>query len=61
MLLGLLMTIKYKVGKKFNRVKVYPSKHLTESFLKNKDIKEIIVSIQKCTGISLDADRRFFN
>jgi len=44
---------KNKVGKKFNRLKVYPSKVLSKEFLERKDIKEVIVSIQNIESYKL--------
>ncbi len=42
-----------KMGKKYNRVQVYPPKHITEDFLDDKEIKEIIVSIQNIQSFKL--------
>ena len=51
--IGFIDDDKNKVGKKFNRVKVYPPKSLTDSFIDNKNIKEIIVSIQNVKSFRL--------
>ncbi len=51
--IGFIDDNKNKVGKKFNRVKVYSSDKLTENFIKGKDIKEIIVSIQNIQSYKL--------
>ena len=37
---------KSKIGKKINRVKVHISKHITQEFIDNNKIEEIIISIQ---------------
>jgi FlaA1/EpsC-like NDP-sugar epimerase len=43
---GFIDDDKNKVGKKYNRIKVFHSQKVTEDFLKERNIKEIIVSIQ---------------
>ena len=50
---GFIDDDKNKVGKKYNRVKVYPSKQLSEAFIKSKNINEIIVSIQNIQSYKL--------
>ena len=50
---GFIDDNKNKVGKKYNRVKVYSSDKLTESFIKGKEIREIIVSIQNIQSYQL--------
>jgi FlaA1/EpsC-like NDP-sugar epimerase len=42
-----------KIGKKYNRLKVYSPQVLTEDFLIKKEIKEIIVSIQNIQSYQL--------
>ena len=42
-----------KIGKQFNRIKVYSIKSITEDFIKKHDIKEIIISIQNIDSLSL--------
>ncbi len=42
-----------KIGKKYNRVKVYSPKKITESFIQSKNIKEVIVSIQNVQSFRL--------
>ncbi|MCB0461046.1 MAG: polysaccharide biosynthesis protein, partial [Flavobacteriaceae bacterium] len=41
---GFIDDDKSKVGKKYNRIKVFHSQKITEDFLKERNIKEIIVS-----------------
>ncbi len=50
---GFIDDDKSKIGKKFNRVKVYPSKVLHKDFLESKNIKEVIVSIQNIESYKL--------
>lgn len=52
-IIGFIDDDKNKIGKKYNRVKVYPPKSLNGSFIKNKDLKEIIVSIQNVKSYRL--------
>jgi FlaA1/EpsC-like NDP-sugar epimerase len=45
-IVGFIDDDKKKIGKKYNRIKVYSSDVLNEKFLQEKNIEEIIVSIQ---------------
>jgi len=51
--IGFIDDDKNKIGKKFNRVKVYPPKVLSKTFLEKKEIKEVIVSIQNVESYKL--------
>ncbi len=51
--IGFIDDDKTKIGKKFNRIKVYPSSVLQRDFLESKDIKEVIVSIQNIESYRL--------
>ena len=42
-----------KIGKQFNRTKVYSSKDITENFILNNNIKDVIISIQNIDNIRL--------
>ncbi|PIE49574.1 MAG: polysaccharide biosynthesis protein [Flavobacteriales bacterium] len=43
---GFIDDDKTKRGKKYNRIKVYPSELITSEFIKDNNIKEILISIQ---------------
>ena len=45
-IVGFIDDDKKKIGKKYNRIKVYSPEILTKDFLQEKNIEEIIVSIQ---------------
>lgn len=51
--IGFIDDDKNKIGKKYNRIKVYGSDIINENFLKEKNIKEIIVSIQNIKSYRL--------
>ena len=51
--IGFVDDDKNKVGKKFNRVKVFSPEALSKEFLKSKEIKEIIVSVQNIQSYKL--------
>lgn len=51
--IGFIDNDKKKIGKRFNGVKVYKPKKITEEFIREKDIKEIIVSIQTAKSYRL--------
>ncbi len=50
---GFIDDDKNKIGKKFNRIKVYPSTVLHKDFLERKEIEEVIVSIQNIESYKL--------
>lgn len=52
-IVGFIDDDKKKKGKKYNRVKVYNSEVLTKEFIKEKNIKEIIVSIHNIKPFEL--------
>ncbi|MDY7394188.1 nucleoside-diphosphate sugar epimerase/dehydratase [Aureibaculum sp. 2210JD6-5] len=52
-IVGFIDDDKKKRGKKYNRVKVYSSEDITKEFIKEKDIKEIIVSIHNIKPFKL--------
>ncbi len=50
---GFIDDDKNKIGKKFNRVKVYPPSVLRKDFLEDKNVEEVIVSIQNIESYKL--------
>ncbi len=50
---GFLDDAQLKIGKQFNRIKIYDPKRIDEAFIKKNDIKEIIVSIQNIKPFEL--------
>ena len=52
-IVGFIDDDKKKKGKKYNRVKVYPSEVITKKFLEDNNIKEIIVSIHNIKPFEL--------
>lgn len=50
---GFIDDDKKKIGKRFNGVKVYTPKKITKEFIKEKNVKEIIVSIQSAKSFRL--------
>ncbi len=50
---GFIEDSEHKIGKQFNRVKIYDAKKIDEQFLKKNNISEIIVSIQNIKPIDL--------
>ncbi len=52
-IIGFLDDSKLKIGKQFNRIKIYDPKVLDEKFIKKHDISEIIVSIQNIKPFAL--------
>ena len=52
-IVGFIDDDKKKVGRKFNRVKVYASHVITNEYVENNRIKEIIVSIQNVKPVRL--------
>jgi len=52
-IVGFIDDDKKKIGKKYNRIKVYAPETLTKDFLKQKNIEEIIVSIQNIQSYQL--------
>ncbi|HHC80852.1 MAG TPA: polysaccharide biosynthesis protein [Flavobacteriia bacterium] len=45
-IIGFMDDDKRKIGKKYNRVKVYDTKTITKAFIEKNEVQEIIVSIQ---------------
>ncbi|RPD96175.1 polysaccharide biosynthesis protein [Aureibaculum marinum] len=52
-IVGFIDDDKKKKGKKYNRIKVYPSEKITNEFIKENNIKEIIVSIHNIKPFEL--------
>lgn len=52
-ILGFLDDSRLKIGKQFNRIKIYDPKKIDEKFVKNNHINEIIVSIQNIKPFTL--------
>ena len=50
---GFLDDAKLKIGKQFNRIKIYDPKRIDNAFIKKNDINEIIVSIQNIKPFEL--------
>jgi len=50
---GFLDDAKLKIGKQFNRIRIHDPKFIDETFIKNHDIHEIIVSIQNIKPFEL--------
>ncbi len=51
--IGFIDDDKKKIGKKYNRVKVYNSKTITKEFIEKNAVKEIIVSMQNIETVKL--------
>ncbi|MCF6297440.1 MAG: polysaccharide biosynthesis protein [Flavobacteriaceae bacterium] len=51
--IGFLDDSKYKIGKQFNRVKIYDPKKLTAKFIEKNNVSEIIMSIQNIKPFQL--------
>ncbi|MCA0931604.1 polysaccharide biosynthesis protein [Lutimonas saemankumensis] len=52
-IVGFLDDSQLKIGKQFNRIKIYDPKIIDKNFIEKYDIKEIIVSIQKIKPFEL--------
>ena len=52
-IVGFLDDIKLKIGKQFNRIKIYDPKTIDEAFIKKYDVQEVIVSIQNIKPFEL--------
>ena len=52
-IIGFIDDDKNKIGKKYNRIKVYSPLKITKEFTEQKEIKEIIVSIQNIQSFKL--------
>ena len=52
-IVGFLDDSRLKIGKQFNRIKIYDPKTVNEAFIKRHDIQEVIVSIQNIKPFAL--------